>query len=142
MQGRWDTWRVTRFRYHSAIVITAILAAIASTPFLYEGAIALGQLPEGTSIPRSLLILVPLVPLAIAMWGFRAGTDANTYGIRVRALFGRKIVPWTEVSALVPDPSGGAHATLSNGATLHLTAVKAGDLPRLAAASGKQVTTA
>ena len=132
---------MTRFRYHSAIVITAVLAAIASTPFLYEGAIALGQLPEGSSIPRSLLVLVPLVPLAIALWALRAGTDANTYGIRVRALFGRKVVSWTEVSALVPDASGGAHATLASGATLHLTAVKARDLPRLAAASGKRVTT-
>jgi Bacterial PH domain len=131
---------VTRFRYHSAIPITAVLAVIASTPFLYEGATALTQLPGGTSIPRSLLVLVPLVPLAIALWAWRAGTDANTYGIRVRALFGRKIVPWTEVSALVPDPSGGAHAALTSGATLRLTAVKAGDLPRLAAASGKQVT--
>jgi len=133
---------VTRFRYHSAIVIAAVLAAIASTPFLYEGIIALGELPGGNSIPRSLLILVPLVPLAVALWAFRAGTDANAYGIRVRALIGRKIVPWTEVSALVPDERGGAQATLSNGGTLHLTAVKAGDLPRLAAASGKQVTTA
>lgn len=140
MTTGWDTYRVTRFRYHSAIVIIAVLAAIASAPFLYEGTTALGELPGGSSIPRSLLILVPLVPLGIALWALRAGTDANTYGIRVRALFGRKVVPWTEVSALVPDPSGGAHATLSNGATLHLTAVKAGDLPRLAAASGKQVT--
>jgi len=132
---------VTRFRYHSAIVVAAVLAAIASTPFLYEGIIALGELPGGNSIPRSLLVLVPLVPLAIALWAFRAGTDANTYGIRVRALLGRRIVPWTEVSALVPDEHGGARATLSDGATLRLIAVKSGDLPRLAAASGKQVTT-
>jgi hypothetical protein len=131
---------VTRFRYHFAIVITAVLAVIASTPFLYEGVTALGELPEGTSIPRSLLVLVPLVPLAIALWAFRAGTDANTYGIRVRSLFGRRVVPWTEVSALVPDQRGGADAALTSGATLHLTAVKAGDLPRLAAASGKELT--
>ena len=82
--GPWDTCRVTRFRYHSAILVTAVLAALASAPFLYEGVIALGQLPGGTSIPRSLLVLVPLVPLAIAVWAFRAGTDANAYGIRVR----------------------------------------------------------
>lgn len=131
---------MTRFRFHSAIVITAVLAIFASIPFLYEGAIALGELPDGNSIPRSLLLLVPLVPLAIALWGIRAGTDANTYGIRVRSLFGRRVVPWKEVSALVPDQRGGADAVLSNGGALHLTAVKAGDLPRLAAASGKPLS--
>lgn len=125
---------MTRFRHHSAIVITAVLAAFASTPFLYEGILAVGELPVGTSIPRSLLVFVPLVPIAIALWALRAGTDANGYGIRVRALFGRRIVPWDEISALVPDQRGGAHAALSDGGTLHLTAVKADDLPRLAAA--------
>jgi Bacterial PH domain len=133
---------VTRFRYHSAIIVTAVLAAIAATPFLYEGMIALGELPQGASAARSLLVLVPLIPLAVAVWAWRAGTDANEYGIRVRALFGRKVVPWTEVSALIPDQRGRAVAELRSGSAIHLTAVKPGDLPRLAAASGKQVTPA
>jgi hypothetical protein len=133
---------VTRFRHHSAILIAAVLAALASTPFLYEGVLAIGELPGGNSIPRSLLVLVPLIPLAVALWAYTAGTDANKYGIRVRALLGRKVVPWTEVSELVPDERGGASAKLSNGGMLRLTAVKAGDLPRLVAASGKAVTTA
>jgi hypothetical protein len=132
---------VTRFRHHSAIIVTAVLAAVASTPFLYEGILAIGELPGGSSIPRSLLILVPLIPLAVALWAYTAGTDANKYGIRVRALLGRKIVPWTEVSELIPDERGGASARLTSGGALHLTAVKAADLPRLAAASGKPVTT-
>ena len=133
---------MTRFRFHSAITVTAILAAIAATPFLDEGMRALGELPDAAAAARSLLILVPLIPLAVAAWAWRAGTDANEYGIRVRALFGRKIVPWTEVSALIPDQRGRAVAELQDGSIVHLTAVKAGDLPRLAAASGKQVTTA
>ena len=132
---------MTRFRHHSAIIVTAVLAAVASTPFLYEGILAIGELPGGSSIPRSLLILVPLIPLAVALWAYTAGTDANKYGIRVRALLGRKIVPWTEVSELIPDERGGASARLTSGGALHLTAVKAADLPRLAAASGKPVTT-
>lgn len=132
---------MTRFRHHSAIIVAAVLAALASTPFLYEGVLAIGELPNGSSIPRSLLVLVPLVPLAVALWAYTAGTDANKYGIRVRALLGRKVVPWTEVSELIADERGGASARLASGGAIHLTAVKAGDLPRLAAASGKQVTT-
>lgn len=131
---------MTRFRHHSAITIAAVLAAIASTPFLYEGLTALAGLPDPAAVARGLLVLVPLVPLAVAVWAWRAGTDANAYGIRVRALFGRKIVPWTEVSALVPDQRGRARATLNSGRVLRLTAVRADDLPRLVASSGKELT--
>jgi hypothetical protein len=135
-----ETWQVTRFRYHSALAVTALLATIGATPLLYEGTLGIAQVSDGaggTAVAKSFLVLVPLVPLAIALWAWRAGTDANEYGIRVRALLGRKIVPWTEVTALVPDQRGRAVATLRNGNAVHLTAVKPTDLPKLVAASGK-----
>lgn len=123
----------------------AVLAGLAATPFLYEGWTAIGELRDGTgggaAVARSLLVLVPLVPLAVAVWVLRAGTDANEYGIRVRALLGRRIVPWTDVDSLVPDQRGHVVARLRDGGAVHLTAVKPADLPRLAAASGKQVAT-
>ncbi|WP_117210171.1 PH domain-containing protein [Allorhizocola rhizosphaerae] len=117
-----------RFRYHAAVAVTALLAVIGSTPFLFEGILALR---EGRGLP-GLLVLVTLVPLVVAIWAWRAGTDANEYGIRVRALVGRRIVPWTEVSALVPDEKGRTRAVLHSGAAVPLTAVKPSDLPRLA----------
>ncbi len=118
-----------RFRHHSALAVTALLAVIGSSPFLIEGIIALR---EGGSPANGLLILVTTIPLAIAIWAWRSGTDANEYGIRVRALFGRRIVPWTEVEALVPDQRGHTRAVLHSGAAVPLTAVKPSDLPRLA----------
>lgn len=120
---------MTRFRHHSAIFIMAILALLASMSLFYEGTLGLR---DGSA--KAVLVLTPLIPLAAAWWAWRSGTDANTYGIRVRALFGRRVVAWDEVEALVPNQHGGAYATLRDGASLRLTAVKATDLPRLAAA--------
>jgi hypothetical protein len=113
---------VTSFRKPGAIAITALLALLGSVSLASQG---------------GWLILVPLIPLAIAVWAWRAGTDVNTYGIRVRALLGNRIVTWDEVEALVPDQRGGVLAALTNGSTLPLTAVKEADLPRLLTASGK-----
>jgi hypothetical protein len=82
--------------------------------------------------------LVPVVPLVAMIWAWRAGTDVNEYGLRVRRPFLRhRIIPWTEVSTLHPDAKGRAAVTLVNGRTVLLRAVKASDLPRVIAASGK-----
>lgn len=118
--GRLGT--VTSFRYPAGMALTALLAAVSSGFIAAAG---------------DYWVLVPLAPLLVAIWAWRAGTDANEYGIRVRALVGRKIIPWTEVAALGPDARGGAMVALSNGKKISLTAVKATDLPRLIAASGK-----
>lgn len=106
----------------------ALLALIGATPFLIEGIVAF----DGGFSAKAFLLLVPMVPLLVALWGWRAGTDANEYGIRVRALIGRRIVPWTEVDALVPDQRGRTLAVLHSGTAVPLTAVKPADLPRLA----------
>lgn len=119
-----------RFRYHSAVAVMALLAVVGASPFLLEGIIAL---TSGEFSVKSLLILVPLVPLVIAIWAWRTGTDANEYGIKVKALLGRRIIPWTQVSALAPDGHGRTLAVLNDGNAVRLAAVKPADLPRLAA---------
>jgi hypothetical protein len=113
---------VTSFRKPSALAITALLALIGSVSLASEG---------------GWLALVVLIPLTVAIWAWRAGTDVNTYGIRVRALLGNRVVSWDEVQALVPDQRGGVVAVLTNETALRLTAVKETDLPRILAASGK-----
>ena len=119
-----------RFRHHSALAVMALLALIGSGPFLFEGMMTLSN---GEFTAKTLLILVPLAPLLAGIWAWRAGTDANEYGIRVRALLGRRVVPWAEISALTPDDRGRTLAVLLDGSALRLTAVKPADLPRLAA---------
>lgn len=123
----------------------ALLALLGSGPFLMEAIIAITRLSSGGTaepilIAKSLLILVPLIPLTIAIWAWHAGTDANEYGIRVRALLGRQIIPWAEVDTLAPDGHGHSVAVLKSGQIFRLTAVKPTDLPRLIAARGTPAT--
>lgn len=80
---------------------------------------------------------VLLIPLAIGVWGWRSGTDADREGVRVRALLGQRRIGWSQVSELGADRRGGALALLRDGRTIALPAVAAGDLPRLVAASGQ-----
>lgn len=118
-----------RFRLPPAVAVTALLVVLGASPFLMEGLIAL---TSGQPSAKILLLLVPVVPLVIAIWAWRAGTDANAYGIKVKALLGRRIIPWSQVSMLTPDERGHALAVLNDGRAVRLTAVKPSDLPRLA----------
>lgn len=86
------------------------------------------------------LALAVLVPLAWTVWLWRAGTEVDEDGFRVRALLGSRRIPWSDVRELTPDRRGGVVATLTTGVTIRLTAVSLADLPRMAAASGQQLT--
>lgn len=114
-----------RFRYHSALTVAAVIATISAVPLTAAG---------------WYFALVALVPLAIAIWAWRAGTDADAGGLRVRALLGERRLSWTQVEALVPERRGRVVAVLSGGARVPLPAVTARDLPRLVAASGRQIS--
>jgi hypothetical protein len=81
-------------------------------------------------------LLLPLPAGVWTWWAWRAGTDADQDGLRVRALVGRRRVRWSEVSALHPDEHQRILATISDGRDLLLTGVTSADLPRLVAASG------
>ncbi|MFE9957056.1 PH domain-containing protein [Micromonospora sp. NPDC005299] len=113
-----------RFRYNQAILVAALVALI-------------GALPLATA--RWWLLWVLLIPLAIAAWAWRAGTDADARELRLRALVGQRRVPWTRVAELAADPRGRAVARLDDGQTLLLPAVRAADLPRLISATGQEL---
>ncbi|WNM40717.1 PH domain-containing protein [Micromonospora halotolerans] len=113
-----------RFRYNQAILVAALVAFI-------------GALPLATA--RWWLLWVLLIPLAVGVWAWRAGTDADARELRLRALVGQRRVPWTRVAELATDPRGRAVARLDDGETLVLPAVRAADLPRLISATGQEL---
>jgi hypothetical protein len=119
--------RPVRFRHNAAITIAGIVAFI-------------GALPLATS--RVYLLPLLLAPLAVAVWGWRAGTDADAAGVRLRALLGSRSVGWDRIAGLAPSPDGAVHAVLAEGGLLRLPAVAPADLPRLVAASGRELETA
>jgi len=113
---------VQRFRYPAGLAITAGLAFLGSFGLVAQGGV---------------FIMTPLIPLAVMIWAWRAGTDVNDYGLRVRALLANRVIPWDRVAALHPTEKGRVVAELTDGAAVPLTAVRPEDLPRLLAASGK-----
>jgi len=111
-----------RFRHHQAIWVAAILAF-------------LGTLPLASA--RWFLLPLLLVPLAVGVWAYRAGTDADAGGVRIRALLGQRRIPWTEIVELASDPRGQVVVRLRDGRTTALPAVRSADLPDLISASGQ-----
>jgi hypothetical protein len=109
-----------RFRYHSGITIAGLVATF-------------GAIPVATV--RWYLAPILLVPLAVAVWGWRAGTDADTDGVTIRALLGRRRLPWSTIDGFTPQRDR-VFAVLSGGTAVRLPGVTAADLPRLVAASG------
>lgn len=122
--GRVDTDATTeqpttlRFRHHRGRAVAGLIITISLL----------------TLVPVSAwfaLLLVP--PAAWTVWVWRAGTDADPAGVRVRALVATRRVPWSRVEALATEPGGQVVANLTSGTQLPLTAVTATDVPRLAA---------
>ncbi|MFS8477409.1 MAG: PH domain-containing protein [Micromonosporaceae bacterium] len=118
---------IIRFRHNAALTVAAVVALV-------------GALPVAASSPW--LAPIPLVPLAVAVWAWRAGTDADRHGLQVRALLGSRRLPWARIAQLVPTGHGRVSAVLTDGAVVTLTAVTPADLPRLVAASGQELTAA
>lgn len=113
-----------RFRHNAALAVAAVVALV-------------GGIPLAAAAPWLAPIL--LVPLAVAVWAWRAGTDADADGLRVTALFGGRRLPWTRIAQLVPADRGRVAAVLTDGTVVPLTAVTPADLPRLVAASGQEL---
>ncbi|MCI4064663.1 PH domain-containing protein [Micromonospora sp. R77] len=112
------------FRHNQAILVAAIVAFI-------------GALPLATA--RWWLSWVLLLPLAVAVWAWRAGTDADPRELRLRAVAGQRRIAWDRVAELVTDPRGRVAARLDDGQQVLLPAVRAADLPRLVAATGQEL---
>ncbi|MEO3745473.1 PH domain-containing protein [Plantactinospora sp. B5E13] len=113
-----------RFRHNQAIWVAAAIGF-------------LGAVPLASS--RWYLTPVLLIPLAIGLWAWRAGTDADPTGVRIRALVGQRTIPWSDIVELGADPRGQAVVRLTDGRTTALPAVRSTDLPDLVAASGQRL---
>ncbi|SCG71155.1 PH domain-containing protein [Micromonospora echinaurantiaca] len=111
-----------RFRHNQAILAAAVIATI-------------GALPLASA--RWYLLPVLLVPVAVALWAWRAGTDADARELRLRALAGQRRIGWEHVVELATDPRGRAVARLDDGQQVVLPAVRGADLPRLVSATGQ-----
>jgi Bacterial PH domain len=114
-----------RFRRHSAITVAAIIVLISGVTL-------------GTWAPYLLPLLV--IPLLVAVWGWRSGTDVGADGLTVRAAVGNRRIPWSEVTGIMLDSDGNPSARLSSGRFVSLPAVSPADLPRLVAASGQKLS--
>ena len=115
-----------RFRYNAALAIAAVIAVIGALPML------------GASLWYAPLLLIPV---SVAVWGWRAGTDVDATGLRLRALLATRSVPWTDVAELGADARGRAIARLRTGGVVSLPAVAATDLPKVVAAAGQKPAT-
>ncbi|MFU8850374.1 PH domain-containing protein [Micromonospora sp. SL1-18] len=115
-----------RFRHNQAILVAAIVAFV-------------GALPLATA--SWWLLWVLLIPLSVIVWSWRAGTDADPRGLRLRALAGQRRIPWDQVAALAGDARGRGVARLDDGELLVLPAVRAADLPRLVSVTGHDLST-
>jgi Bacterial PH domain len=114
-----------RFRRHSAITVAAIIALISGVSL-------------GTWAPYLLPLLV--IPLLVAVWAWRSGTDVDKGGVTVRAALGSRRIPWSDITGIMLDPDGRPAARLSSGRFVTLTAVSPDDLPRLVAVSGQELS--
>jgi hypothetical protein len=72
--------------------------------------------------------------------GWRAGTDANANGVRARALFGSRFLPWSRIDSLVVGERNRVYARTTADSAVRLPAVSPADLPKLVAASGEQLS--
>ncbi len=114
-----------RVRKTGALLVAAVIAFVGAVPL------------AGASRP---LALVLLIPAALIVWAWRAGTDVYADELRVKALFGRTRVPWATIREMAPDQRGQISALLDNGNAIRLTGVTRNNLPRVLAAAGQQVS--
>ena len=85
---------------------------------------------------RWALAPVLLIPAAVYVWAWRAGTDVFADRLRVKALFGSTQVPFDRISELAPDARGQVSALLDNGHMIRLTGVTKANLPGVLAVAG------
>ena len=81
-----------------------------------------------------------IIPAAVFVWAWRAGTDVFADQLRVRALFGSTRVPWERIAELAPDQRGQVSALLDNGNVIKLTGVTQDNLPRVLAAGQQELS--
>jgi hypothetical protein len=130
-----------RFRPHQAILVAAFIGFVGAFPLVFGPDLPRDPITagSGTDVVRWWALPILLVPIGIFLWALRSGTDADDRGITLRAVFGRRRIPWSAVRELAADDRGRAVALLDDGHAVSLPQVRAGDLPRLVAASGQSL---
>ncbi len=116
---------VLRVRKSGALLVAALIALVGAVPL--------------ASI-RWELTPVLLVPLAAALWAWRAGTDVFADRLKVRALVGSTEIAWSRVAEMAPDTRGRVSALLDNGNVIRLTGVTRANLPAVLTAGGQQIS--
>jgi hypothetical protein len=115
-----------RLRKSGALLVAALIAFVSTVPL--AGA-------------RWELTPLLLIPFAVGVWAWRAGTDVFPDRLRVRALFGSTEIPWSRIAEMAPDERGRVSALLDTGTVIRLTGVTAANLPAVLSAGGQQIST-
>jgi hypothetical protein len=103
-------------------------------------AVAFGALcltPLAAYKPWTLLLFA--LPLAVAVWVWRAGVDIDASAVTVHALAGSRRILWQDALGLQVGRRGTIGVVLNGGGTVRLPTVRARHLPLIAAASGGRI---
>ncbi len=114
---------MVRFRFNVAVPIAGVVAF-------------LGALPLAAA--RWYLAPILLVPAAVVAWSVRAGVDADSAGLTVRALLGSRRIPWSEVQGFA-SRGRQVSVVLADGGRVRLPGVSTDGLSRLVEAGGHEV---
>jgi len=107
------------------------------TALLPVAFLTLGTVPLAAAGPWLLVLLV--VPLALAVWVLRVGVDIGDQGVTVRSLAGARSVPWTELAGIRVGNRGELWLVTTADTQVRLPVLRARDLPRLAALSDGRI---
>ena len=99
--------------------------------------LAVCVLPLASAATWTLAFL--LVPVLAAAWVLRVGVDVADDGVTVHSLAAARHVPWREVAGIRVAERGDLRLVTTRGTELRLPALRARDLPRLAAVSGGRI---
>ena len=129
-----DGTPTTKFRYNVSIAIAGLLAFVGAVPLATSG--FGGDSQPWYAYP---LLLILIIPIGAIVWGWRAGTDADATGVRVRPLGLRSHpIAWTDIVGIVPQGRK-VFAALADDRAIPLPAVARADIPGLVAASGQKI---
>jgi hypothetical protein len=94
-------------------------------------------LPAAAAAPLGALLF--LLPVLAAAWVLRVGVDVGEDGLTARSLVGRRTVAWDRVAGLRVGRRAELWVVTTAGTQVRLPALRARDLPRLAAVSGGRI---
>jgi hypothetical protein len=109
------------FRIPATAVLGALLFAVTATPFAWAA-------------PG--LMAVYLVPIVVIAWVLRVRTVADREKLVVRTMFGRRVVPWSDIRAFRVSERSWVRAVVEDGKELPLPTVRTRHLPALSLISG------